>query len=244
MWIVGIVNALNLMDNMDGLAAGVAAVASGSFLLLAILNGQILVASLGAALLGACLGFLFYNFQPAVTFMGDTGSMLLGFALAVLGIKLTFPTLPLAQSWMVPILVLGLPIFDTTLVLISRQRRGRPWWQGGTDHVSHRLARLGLSHRRVVVALYGVTAGLGLIAVLVTRTPLARACLAHDCWCCAAWNYVAVCDGAAACCSGQDHTSSRHARGSNCGGGRNCSHCQSCCFHRSLCVCHLHAGCD
>ena len=170
-WVVGIVNALNLMDNMDGLAAGVAAAAAGSFLLLAILNGQILVASLGAALLGACLGFLFYNFQPAVTFMGDTGSMLLGFALAVLGIKLTFPTLPLAQSWMVPILVLGLPIFDTTLVLISRQRRGRPWWQGGTDHVSHRLARLGLSHRRVVVALYGVTAGLGLIAVLVTLTP-------------------------------------------------------------------------
>lgn len=174
LWVVGIVNALNLMDNMDGLAAGVAAVASGSFLLLAALNGQILVASLAAALLGACLGFLFYNFQPAITFMGDTGSMLLGFALAVLGIKLAFPSLPLTQSWMVPILVLGLPMFDTTLVLISRRRRGVPWYQGGTDHTSHRLTRLGLSQRRVVIALYAVSAGLGLVAVLVTMAPTAQ----------------------------------------------------------------------
>jgi UDP-GlcNAc:undecaprenyl-phosphate GlcNAc-1-phosphate transferase len=169
-WVIGICNAINFLDNMDGLAAGVSAVAAGSFLLLAALNGQELVSSLAAALLGACLGFLVYNFQPAISFMGDTGSLLLGFMLAVLGIKLSFPgTNPIA-TWMAPILVLGLPIFDTTLVTLSRFRRGVPIAQGGADHTSHRLARLGLSHRRVVVALYTVSASLGIFTVIVTQS--------------------------------------------------------------------------
>lgn len=173
-WVIAITNAINLLDNMDGLAAGVSAAAAGGFLLLAALNGQVLVASLAAALLGACLGFLFYNFQPAVTFMGDTGSMLLGFTLAVLGIKLTFPGIPIEQTWMVPILVLGVPIFDTVLVVVSRWRRGASWWKGGMDHTSHRLVQLGLSHRRVVLALYVITVTLGLASVLIAyvATPL------------------------------------------------------------------------
>lgn len=172
-WIAAITNALNLQDNMDGLAAGITATASGCFLILAVLYGQPLTASLAAALLGASLGFLSYNFDPAITFMGDTGSLLLGFCLAVLGIRLQFPVNQ-AQTWMVPILVLGLPIFDTLLVIISRWRRHVPFWQGGTDHTSHRLVRLGLSHRRAVLALYTVALLLGSIAILivVAGTPL------------------------------------------------------------------------
>ncbi len=168
-WIIGITNAINFMDNMDGLAAGISAVASGSFLLLALLNGQVLVASLAAALLGACLGFLIYNFQPALTFMGDTGSLALGFALAVLGIKLNFPGLPTRLTWMVPVLVLAVPIFDVTLVAVSRKRRGVPVARGGVDHTSHRMARLGLSNRRVVLALYSLAMAFGLMAVLITQ---------------------------------------------------------------------------
>ncbi len=170
-WVVGICNAINFMDNMDGLAAGVAAVAAGSFLVIAAINGQVLVSSLAAALLGACLGFLVYNFQPALTFMGDAGSLLLGFMLAVLGIKLNFPHTHQESVWMVPLVVLGLPIFDTTLVTISRLRRRVSVAQGGADHTSHRMARLGLSHRRVVVALYTVGVALGVIAVIMSVSP-------------------------------------------------------------------------
>jgi UDP-GlcNAc:undecaprenyl-phosphate GlcNAc-1-phosphate transferase len=169
-WVIGVCNAVNYMDNMDGLAAGVSAVAAASFLMLAALNGQVLVSSLAAALLGACLGFLVYNFQPAVSFMGDAGSLLLGFLLAVLGIKLNFPHINPASTWMAPIVVLGLPLFDTALVTISRVRRGVSVLQGGADHTSHRLARLGLSHRRVVVALYSVGAALGLLSVFMTQS--------------------------------------------------------------------------
>lgn len=168
-WVVGICNALNFMDNMDGLAAGVAGVAAGSFLVMAALNGQVLVSSLAAALLGACLGFLVYNFQPALTFMGDAGSLLLGFMLAVLGIKLSFPGVNPFSTWMVPIVVLGLPIFDTVLVTFSRMRRGVSVAHGGADHTSHRLARLGLSHRRVVLALYVIGGVLGLTAKLMSQ---------------------------------------------------------------------------
>ncbi len=169
-WVIGICNAINFQDNMDGLAAGVSAVAAGSFLLLAALNGQALVASLAAALLGACLGYLVYNFQPAISFMGDTGALMLGFMLAVLGIKIDFPAIPPLSTWMVPIVVLGLPIFDTTLVTISRLRRRISVAQGGADHTSHRLARLGLSNRRVVLALYTLGIVLGLFAVLLINS--------------------------------------------------------------------------
>lgn len=170
-WVVGICNAINFMDNMDGLAAGVAAVAAGTFLVIAAINGQVLVSSLAAALLGACLGFLIYNFQPALTFMGDAGSLLLGFMLAVLGIKLNFPHTTQESVWMVPLVVLGLPIFDTTLVTLSRLRRRVSVAQGGADHTSHRMARLGLSHRRVVVSLYFVGIALGVIAVIMSVSP-------------------------------------------------------------------------
>lgn len=171
-WVVGITNAANLMDNMDGLAAGLAAVAAVFFFILAALEGQGLVASLAAALMGAALGFLFYNLAPAVSFMGDAGSLTLGFLLAALGIKIRFLQLPLGSTWMAPIVVLGIFIFDTTLVSISRLRRGRSIFQGGSDHTSHRLTQLGLSKPRAVLTLYVVAVLLGATAVVLTRLPV------------------------------------------------------------------------
>lgn len=154
LWILYITNALNLLDNMDGLAGGMAAIASGFFLLCSILNGQYLVGALSAAMLGASLGFLYFNFNPASIFMGDSGSLFIGFVMAALGIKLRFPSNVNWVTWMVPVLILGLPIFDTALVSLSRMRRGVPVWQGGRDHVSHRLLSFGWSSRKVVMVLY------------------------------------------------------------------------------------------
>ena len=180
LWVVGISNAVNFLDNMDGLAAGLAGVASAFFFIIAVVEGLGLVASVAAATLGACVAFLYYNFSPATLFMGDAGSMLLGFVLAVLGIKLEFSSIPTTVTWMIPILVLGLPIFDTTLVVISRLRGKRPVYLGGKDHVSHRLMQvLKMSPARAVVTLYLIAAGLGLLAIVVLQsTPLQAGILA------------------------------------------------------------------
>jgi UDP-GlcNAc:undecaprenyl-phosphate/decaprenyl-phosphate GlcNAc-1-phosphate transferase len=169
-WVIGITNAINLMDNMDGLAAGVAAVAALFFALLASAAHQGLIAGLASAVAGASLGFLYYNVSPAMVFMGDAGSLLLGFLLAVIGIKYAPQTLPLGSTWMVPIVVLGLPIFDTTLVTYARLRERRPISQGGTDHTSHRLARLGLGSSRSVITMYLAAGALGSLAVLMTQS--------------------------------------------------------------------------
>jgi UDP-GlcNAc:undecaprenyl-phosphate GlcNAc-1-phosphate transferase len=170
-WFVGISNAINLMDNMDGLAAGTSAVSALFFTILAASAGQGLVASLAAAVTGASLGFLYYNVSPAMIFMGDTGSLLLGFLLAVIGIKYSPLALPLGSTWMVPIVVLGLPVFDTTLVTFSRIISRRPVSQGGTDHTSHRLARMGLGINRAVLTMYILAAALGVLAIFMTQSP-------------------------------------------------------------------------
>ena len=172
-WVVGITNALNLLDNMDGLAGGIAAIAAGQFTLLAAMSGQYLVGALAAALVGATLGFLLYNFNPARIFMGDSGSLFLGFLLASLGIKLRFPENVYIVTWMVPVLVLGVPIFDTTLVFVSRLRRGlNPLTTPGKDHTSHRLVRLGLSQREAVLVLYLAAGVLGEIALFVAQADI------------------------------------------------------------------------
>lgn len=156
-WVVGITNAVNFLDNMDGLSGGVAAIASAWFLVLGLLNGQFLVAPFAAALLGASLGFLVYNFNPARIFMGDAGSLFLGFMLAAVGLKLRFPGHPDAITWMIPVFVLGIPVLDMTLVTLSRlRRRVNPWTTAGQDHLSHRLVKLGMTHRRAVLAIYGL----------------------------------------------------------------------------------------
>lgn len=168
-WVLGITNALNFLDNMDGLSVGIASIGAAFFLLLAALNDQYLVGALSAALLGACIGFLFYNFNPASIFMGDSGSLFIGFVLAALGIKLRFPDNKDIVTWMAPAMVLGLPIFDTTLVTISRLRRGKnPLTTPGKDHISHRLARLTGSRREAVLICYLIAGAFGMIGIFVT----------------------------------------------------------------------------
>lgn len=175
-WTVAITNSLNLLDNMDGLSGGVAAMASAFFLLLALLHGQFLVASLSAALLGACLGFLRYNFNPASIFMGDAGSLFLGFILAAVGIRLRFPGQLTAVTWMVPVFVLGVPLFDTILVVASRLRRQlNPLTNPGRDHLSHRLVARGLSQRQAVFYIYLLCFLLGLLGTAIAYSSMAVA---------------------------------------------------------------------
>ena len=169
-WIVGITNAINFLDNMDGLSSGVSAISATFMFLIAARNGQFLVASLAVALAGVCIGFLRYNFSPASIFMGDSGSMFLGFMLAATGVKLRLPTAGTLSGFIVPVLVLGLPILDTTLVTLQRYFNNRPVYQGGKDHCSHRLVALGLSHRQAVVLLYIVAATYGSCALFIDPT--------------------------------------------------------------------------
>lgn len=169
LWLLGITNAVNYLDNMDGLSAGTSAVSAAFMLLLALFNDQYLVAALSAAVLGACLGFLRYNFPPATIFMGDVGTMFLGFLLAVLGMQLRFPDNSNFVTWMVPVFLLGLPIFDMTLVTVSRIRRRISPATAGKDHLSHRLVRLGFGAREAVLALYLLAGVFGMAALYVTQ---------------------------------------------------------------------------
>lgn len=174
LWIVGITNAINFQDNMDGLAAGITAIASIFFFVMALREELSLVSSLAAAMTGASVGFLVYNFNPATTFMGDMGSMVLGFILSVLALKLDFnvPAERQAVTWMVPVVVLGLPIFDTTLVTFTRLREGRSPMQGGKDHSSHRLVSLGMGQRTAVVILYLACIALGFTAIALSHASI------------------------------------------------------------------------
>ena len=170
--VVGITAAFSILDHMDGLCAGIAAVAAAFFTIAALLNGQILVCTLGAATLGAALGFLRWNFSPAKIFMGDGGAMFLGFLMAILGLKLRPESAHLGANWLVPVLILGVPIFDTTLITISRFRRGLlPFTSPGKDHTAHRLSNLGFGHRGAVLFLYGLGCFFGMLALVTMHLP-------------------------------------------------------------------------
>ncbi len=175
-WMVGITAAFSILDHMDGLCAGVAAIASAFSLYFAVVNGQVLVSLLAAAVLGASLGFLPWNFSPARIFLGDGGAMLLGFLVAALGIKLRFLEVPRQVSWMIPVLIVIVPIFDTTLVTVSRLRRGLiPFMSPGKDHTAHRLMNIGLKQREAVLVMYlGGLAG-GVLAIVMTKLATSRA---------------------------------------------------------------------
>lgn len=169
-WVVWITNSLNLLDNMDGLSGGIAAIAAGHFALMCTFTGQYLVGALAIAVMAACTGFLVYNWNPAMIFMGDSGSLFLGFTLAAIGIKMRFPENVSFVTWMIPLLVLGVPIFDTSLVIISRLRRGlNPLTTPGVDHSSHRLTYAGLTRREAVLVLYIAAFSLGLVALFITE---------------------------------------------------------------------------
>lgn len=166
-WVVGITASFSIFDHMDGLCAGIAAIASLFFAVLSFLNGQVFVTTLAAAVLGASAGFLRWNFKPAKIFMGDGGAMLLGFLMATLGLKLRLTHAAPAAGLLAPILVLGVPIFDTTLVTISRLKRGLlPFATPGKDHAAHRLANWGLGQRNAVLMLYlaGTISGIAGVA--------------------------------------------------------------------------------
>lgn len=141
---------------MDGLASGVSAIAAFAFFVIAARRGDFLVASFALAVTGASVGFLRHNFPPARIFLGDAGSLFLGFLLAALGLKLDLVGETSFARFVIPTLVLGVPVFDTMLVVLDRFRDGRPVYRGGTDHSSHRMATLGLSHRAIALATYGL----------------------------------------------------------------------------------------
>lgn len=168
-FVVAITASFSILDHMDGLCAGVAATASIFFAILAYLNGQTLVTTLAAAVLGAATGFLRWNFKPAKIFMGDGGAMFLGFLMATLALKLRLEQANHISAWLAPLLILGVTIFDTTLVTISRARRGLlPFATPGKDHAAHRLANLGLGHRGAVVSMYFLGLLSGGAAILVS----------------------------------------------------------------------------
>lgn len=170
-WVVALTNAANFLDNMDGLTAGFSAIACGFFLLIALTQGQILVSLLAAAIFGSAIGFLTYNFNPASTFMGDMGALVLGFVQAALAIKLNFAHQPLDVTWMIPLLVLALPIFDINLVVWTRLAEGRSPVEGGKDHTSHRIMSLGFNQRQTLFILYGFCALYGAIGFVVSAAP-------------------------------------------------------------------------
>jgi UDP-GlcNAc:undecaprenyl-phosphate/decaprenyl-phosphate GlcNAc-1-phosphate transferase len=163
-WIVGITNALNLLDNTDGLAAGVTGIAGVTFFILAYANDQPFTALLALGLSGCTLGFLKSNFHPAKIYMGDAGSLYLGFLLSCIGLKIRVNQDETPQLF-IPAIVLGVALLDTTMVVVSRIKRGVSPFEGGKDHISHRLMRLGVSVRRgVTIILFG-GATCGLIGV-------------------------------------------------------------------------------
>lgn len=168
-WIIGITNAFNLLDNMNGLSAGVAAISALFFGFISFMNAQPAVSALSFALAGGALGFLRYNFPKASIFMGDTGSLVIGYVLSVVAIMGSWNSYISFTSLMIPILVLGYPIFDTALVSIKRLLEGRSIFDGGKDHSSHRLSLLGLKRFKTVLIIYAICTMLGLSAVAVTK---------------------------------------------------------------------------
>jgi UDP-GlcNAc:undecaprenyl-phosphate GlcNAc-1-phosphate transferase len=168
LWLVAVTNAFNLIDVMDGLSAGTAAVAAAVLVVVAHLDGQTGAAMMLAALAGACLGFLRYNFEPARIYMGDTGSLFLGLVLGALSMDLGY-TRSNRVAALAPALILGLPLFDMLFVMYVRFQRGLPVMLGSPDHVALRLRRWRLSTRQTVVLSYAVTALLGGAALLMMQ---------------------------------------------------------------------------
>lgn len=183
LWIIGITNAFNLLDNMDGLSAGIASIGAATFAVLAaryyhVGPEQSATAMTAGALAGACLGFLRYNIHQASIFMGDSGSLVVGFVLATLAALGSWHSPKVSTSILIPILVLAYPIFDTTLVTVLRWRRGQSIFEGGKDHSSHRLVNLGLGRTEAVFLIYLFALCHALTAALITSVTFRLSLLA------------------------------------------------------------------
>ena len=176
LWIVGITNAVNLIDGLDGLACGVSTISAISMLVIALLVSESDVALVMAALVGACLGFMPYNKNPAKMFMGDTGSTFLGYILATISIQGLFKYYAIV-SFAVPFLILGLPMFDTLFAIIRRLAHGQNPMAPDRGHIHHRLIDMGLNQKQAVAILYAISATLGLAAVVLTTSGELKAML-------------------------------------------------------------------
>ena len=176
LWIVGITNAVNLIDGLDGLACGVSTISASTLLVIALIVAEPEVAIITAALTGACLGFLPYNLNPAKIFMGDTGSTFLGFILATVSIQGLFK-FHMIISFAVPFLMLGLPIFDTCFAILRRVAKGQSPMSPDRGHIHHRLIDMGFTQKQAVAVLYVISAILGLSAVVLTTNGIVKAML-------------------------------------------------------------------
>ena len=166
-WIVGMTNAFNLLDNLNGLSSGIAAISSAFFSIIAFLDGDYLVAALAASITGSCIGFLRFNFPRAQIFMGDAGSLVLGFLLSCLAIIGNWETDKITLSLAIPIVILGYPIFDTTLVTFIRMMEKRSIFQGGKDHSSHVLAYVGFKKKKAVLFIFAICLLLGISSMVI-----------------------------------------------------------------------------
>jgi len=175
-WIVFITNAVNFIDGLDGLAAGVSAIMSVSLVFIAVRVGEYPVAILGTSLMGACFGFLPYNFNPAKIFMGDTGSTFLGFLLATMSIQGAFKSYAII-SFAVPLLILGLPLFDAVFAMLRRILKGQNPMTADRGHLHHRLIDMGFSQKQTVFILYAISGVLGITAVVLAESNALRAIL-------------------------------------------------------------------
>ena len=179
LWLVGMTNAFNLLDNMDGLSAGVAFVASSVLLINAWIMGEFFIAFILVAFMGSLLGFLFFNFEPASVFLGDCGSLFIGFLMGSLTLLERYVTQASSTLFpvLMPVLVLAVPIIDTATVIVIRLREGRPIYVGDQRHLSHRLLSLGLSKRAVALFIYLATFSLGLGATFLGSATLSQSLL-------------------------------------------------------------------
>lgn len=173
-WIVGVTNSFNLLDNMDGLTAGVSIICAGLFFSIAVLQGQIFFAFILASLAGACLGFLFYNFHPSKIFMGDSGSLFLGYIFGTLTVTGSYVIENSASliPVFIPVLVLSIPLYDTFSVIFIRWKDRRPLFVGDKKHFSHRLVEIGMSHQGAVIFIYLVCFCVGVVAILLPYVSL------------------------------------------------------------------------
>ena len=176
LWIVFITNAVNFIDGLDGLAAGVSAIMSVSLVFIAVKVGEYPVAIIGTSLMGACFGFLPYNFNPAKIFMGDTGSTFLGFMLATLSIQGVFKSYAII-SFAVPLLILGLPLFDASFAMLRRISKGQSPMKADRGHLHHRVIDMGFSQKQTVFILYAISGVLGITAVVLAESNALRAIL-------------------------------------------------------------------
>jgi UDP-GlcNAc:undecaprenyl-phosphate GlcNAc-1-phosphate transferase len=168
-WVVGICNSINFFDNLDGGAAGTVAISSATVAFLALMGDQYLIAALATVTTGATLGFLIWNKNPAKIYMGDAGALFLGLLLATLTIRLDPNTNTQIGSYLTPIFLLAIPILDTTVSVISRLRRHISPFQGGQDHLSHRLIRAGLSRKQAAISLWLLSGVYGALTILLSR---------------------------------------------------------------------------